>query len=58
MMGLPDQEVYVLKFNLMWNPNLQGNDQQLLEQLKTVNPQMYQAIKEFYNNNDHKNKQM
>ena len=57
MMGSPDQEVYMIKFKLMWNPNLVGNDQQHLEQLKIANPLMYKAIKEFYNNNEQKNKQ-
>ena len=46
----------MIDFNLMWNPNLKGNDHSALNELKKKNPKMYDVIKEFYENQDNKKK--
>lgn len=46
----------MIDFNLLWNPNLKGNDHLALNELKKKNPKMYEVIKEFYDNQDNSNK--
>jgi hypothetical protein len=43
--ALADSEVYMIDFNLMWNPNLKGNNNLALNDLKKKNEKMYNVIK-------------
>jgi hypothetical protein len=46
----------MIDFNLMWNPNLKGNNNLALNDLKKKNEKMYNVIKEFYENQDNAKK--
>jgi hypothetical protein len=35
----------MIDFNLLWNPNLKGDDHLVLDELKKKNPKMYEVIK-------------
>lgn len=43
---------YVTKteFYTLWNPNLRNKEKLVLNELKKFKPEMYEAIKEYYEN--------
>lgn len=42
------------EFYTLWNPNLRNKEKLVLKELKELKPAMYEAIKEFYDNEDKK----
>ena len=45
-------------FYTLWNPNLRNKEKLVLEELKEYNNEMYDAIKEYYDNKDKNNHQI
>ena len=52
----PDAQVTMTEFYTLWNPNLRNREKLILDELKHLKPDMYEAICEFYNNEESKKK--